>query len=155
MARAPFQVLVFPYYKSDLGTVEYALFRRSDNSCWQGVAGGGQHDETPAAAAKREAWEEARVPENSPYLQLDTVLPIPVTEFKNRHLWGESTYVIPEYCFGVLLDSKSIGISDEHTDYRWCSYEEASQLMRYDGDKVALWELDRKARGLGPRDQSG
>jgi dATP pyrophosphohydrolase len=153
MARAPFQVLVFPYYKSDRGAVEYALFRRSDNSYWQGVAGGGEHDETPAAAAKREAWEEARIPENSPYLQLDAVLAIPVTEFKDSHLWGDSTYVIPEYCFGVLLDNRSIRISDEHTDYRWCSYEEASQLMRYDGDKVALWELDRRARGLGPRDQ--
>ncbi len=42
MARAPFNVSVFPYRKTSWGELEYALLRRSDSDAafWQGVAGG-------------------------------------------------------------------------------------------------------------------
>jgi len=32
------------------------------------------------------------------------------------------------------------------------SCAEAQRLLRYDSNRVALWELNRKIRGLGPRD---
>lgn len=41
MARAAFQVLVFPFRVTPAG-VEYVLFRRTDNDSWQGNAGGGR-----------------------------------------------------------------------------------------------------------------
>lgn len=42
--RAAFQVLVLPYRQTSQGT-EFALFRRADADCWQGVAGGGEAGE--------------------------------------------------------------------------------------------------------------
>jgi len=74
-----------------------------------------------------------------------------VTEFKDSYLWGEDVYVIPQYCFGVAAQDIPIRISHEHSEYQWLAYEKADQLMKYDGNKTALWELDRRLRGKGPR----
>lgn len=43
--RAPYQVLVFPYYIGSNG-IEYAIFRRSDSGWWQAISGGGEDGET-------------------------------------------------------------------------------------------------------------
>jgi dATP pyrophosphohydrolase len=75
-----------------------------------------------------------------------------VTEFNVGDLWGDEVYVIPQYCFGVLAKERQLTLSPEHTEYRWLRYDEADRLLKYDGNKTALWELDRKVRGLGPRD---
>lgn len=155
MTRAPFQVLVFPYRKTDDLTFEYAILRRADEGYWHVVAGGGENQETPFEAAKRETLEETSLPEDSHFFELDTVFPVPVTIFHDSQIWGEDLYVIPSYCFGVLVDEKSIVLSKEHLEYKWVTYEEAQQRLRYESDKIALWELDRKIRGLGPRDEPG
>jgi dihydroneopterin triphosphate diphosphatase len=151
MARAPFQVLVYPYRKTEDGQFEYALMKRSDQGFWQAIAGGGEDQETPQEAARRETYEEAGIPPTSEFLQLDTVEPVPVIEFGNSHLWGDDLYVIPQYCFGVKAQNVQIVLSHEHTEYRWLSYEGADQLLKYDGNKTALWELDRRLKGKGPR----
>ncbi len=151
MARAAFNVAVYPYRKVDDGEFEYALLKRSDAGFWQGVSGGGEDDETPLEAAKRETFEETGIPPDSPFLQLDTVEPVPVTEFRDSHLWGEDVYVIPQYCFGVLADGKALVLSREHIDCQWLRYEEAHRLLKYDGNKTALWELNQRLRGQGPR----
>src|SRR5690349_7556190 len=101
MARAPFQVLVFPYRHMDGGDIHYALFRRSDLDYWQGIAGGGEDDETPLETARREAGEEAGIPAEHHYLSLETTNSISVDNFTGHEVWGDSLYVIPEYSFGV------------------------------------------------------
>jgi dATP pyrophosphohydrolase len=60
--------------------------------------------------------------------------------------------VIPSYCFGVLVGKGQITLSKEHLEYKWVTYNQACNDLRYESDKLALWELDRKIRGLGPRD---
>lgn len=61
MARAPFRVLILPYCKTSSGSLEYAIFRRSDTGYWQSIAEGGENSESPLEAAKRETHEEADV----------------------------------------------------------------------------------------------
>jgi dihydroneopterin triphosphate diphosphatase len=150
--RAPFQVLVFPFNRSQSNVIQYAIFSRADYSCWQGIAGGGENSETPWEAARRESWEEAQIPMNCQYLQLDTVNSIPVIHFKDSYVWGENTYVIPEYTFGVDLGEHRIQLSHEHQELRWVTYEEAVELLKYEGSKIALWELNQKLKGKGPRE---
>lgn len=41
--RAPYQVLIFPYIKTD-DSIQYAIFNRSDYGYWQGIAGGGEDE---------------------------------------------------------------------------------------------------------------
>jgi dATP pyrophosphohydrolase len=142
MARAAFQVLVYPYIEICDHRFEYALLKRSDAiEYWQAISGGGEHDETPLEAARRETYEETGITPNAKFLQLDTIEPIPFAEFSAGYLWGDEVYVIPQYCFGVLVKNKQIVLS----------YEQAYSLIKYDGDKTALWELHKRLQGWGPR----
>ena len=146
MTRAPFNVLVYPYRRVDSDVFEYALLRRADAGFWQGVTGGGEDDETPLEAARRETYEETGISPDSSFFQLDTVEPVRVTYFGCSYLWGEDIYVIPQYCFGVLVEDQEIVLSHEHTAYRWLRYAQADLLLKWDGNKTALWELNQRLR---------
>ena len=61
MPRAPFNAFTYPYRQSGDGAPEYALLLRSDAGIWHGASGGGEDDETPLDAARREAFEEAGI----------------------------------------------------------------------------------------------
>lgn len=141
--RAPYQVLVFPYYISDKG-IEYAIFRRSDAGFWQAIAGGGEDGETIIESAKREAWEEGGISKDSLYMKLDTVNSIPAEEFAESIHWDKNIYVIPENCFGVEIIDKQLTLSNEHTEYKWMSYADAISYLKWDGNKVALRELNKR-----------
>ena len=152
MARAPFQVLALPWRRTGPGVFAFAMFQRSDSACWQGIAGGGEGDETPLDAARREAYEEAGIRPDSSFLPLQTITSIRVSEFASTHHWGSDRYVVPEHAFGVDANGQSITLSREHTTYRWLPYEEAHLLLTWDGNRTALWELHRRLLGRGPRD---
>jgi dATP pyrophosphohydrolase len=150
MPRAPFQVLIYPYRKRN-EFYEYAIFLRADNGIWQTVAGGGEDDETPLQAARRELGEETGIFSTAPLLQLQTIEPIPVTEFRSSYRWGEELYVIPQYCFGADVGEAEIRLSHEHSQVHWLRYAEAQALVHHEGNRTALWELDARLRGKGPR----
>jgi dihydroneopterin triphosphate diphosphatase len=81
--RAPFQVLVIPFRV--LGSsVEYALFERADLNYWQGIAGGGEDEETPIEAARREVYEESGL--NGELITLDSVTSLPVEHVIGKFL---------------------------------------------------------------------
>lgn len=150
--RAPFTVIVYPYRRLPDGDFEFALFRRSDLGIWQAVSGGGEDDETPEEAARREIFEETGLPGFRGLLRLDTVNSIAVTHFSMSHIWGESIYVIPQYCFGVsVAPGEGLVLSYEHTAVEWLRYPDAYERTHYEDNKLALWELNLKVRGLGPR----
>jgi dATP pyrophosphohydrolase len=144
MARAPFQVLVLPFRYSDGDDIHYALFRRSDMKCWQGIAGGGEDDETPLEAAHREAWEEGGISEEHRFISLDTISSIPVVNFPGHILCGDDLYVIPEYSFGVDATGVECTISEEHTEMRWLPFQQAYDLLQWDSNRTALWELHQR-----------
>jgi dATP pyrophosphohydrolase len=151
MPRAPFQVLVLPYRRLADGAYAFAVFRRADADVWQGLAGGGEDGETPEQAARREGLEEGGIPPDAPYRALDARASIPVIAFRDSHLWGEAVYVIPEHAFGVDVGDGALRLSAEHAEMRWLSGAEAQRLVRFDSNRVAIWELHQKLRGLGPR----
>ena len=151
MPRAPFQVLVLPYRRRTDGAYEFAVFRRADADVWQGLAGGGEDRETPEQAARREGLEEGGIPLDTPYQALDARASIPVIFFRDSDLWGEAVYVIPEHAFGVDVGDRPLRLSTEHTEVRWVPGVEAQQLVSFDSNRVALWELHQKLRGRGPR----
>jgi dATP pyrophosphohydrolase len=154
MGRAPFQVLVFPHRK--VGDVyEFALFKRADGAYWQGVAGGGEDEETPVETALRETIEETGVVNSPVLLRLDTVSSVPVTCFRERHLWRRDTYVIPQYSFGASLGGGEIRLSPEHLEFGWFRFEEAMSRVRYDGDRTALWELNERLQKAESEGKAG
>src|SRR5947199_5868620 len=101
MSRAAFQVLVIPFRVDTNGAPRYLLFKRSDLDVWQWIAGGGEDDEEPEHAARREAFEEAGIPKDACLMRLASLASIPARHFAERHLWGDDIFVIPEFSFGV------------------------------------------------------
>jgi dATP pyrophosphohydrolase len=150
MPRAPFQVLILPYRKT-AEALEFAVFRRSDYSCWQGIAGGGEDDETPLEAAKREAWEEAGIAGASDFTTLQAACTVPVTFFQANGTWDKSLYVVPEHSFGVDATGQTLVLSYEHEALEWLSYTEAYARFTYESNRTTLWELNQRLSGLGPR----
>jgi len=149
MPRAPFNVLVIPYRLSG-ATPEFAvLHRRPPSKMWQFIAGGGEDDETPELAARREAFEEGGIIETSGWIQLDSVASIPRTAFPEAP-WPDGIYVVPEYSFAVEIGNAELILSQEHDGWGWCRYEQAAEILTWDSNRVALWELyERLSRKLG------
>ena len=145
MARARYQVLVIPYCIMD-GQARFCVFRRNDLDIWQFIAGGGEdEDASILESAKREAFEEAGIPVTCDYSPLDTCCSIPSNCFKNAEtIWGKECFVIPEYAFAVRVADTFLQLSHEHTEYKWLTYSEAQTVLRYDSNKTALWELNRR-----------
>ena len=142
--RAPFQVLVIPYRRAAEG-YEYAVLKRSDAGWWQFVAGGGEDDETPLQAAVRETKEEIGVA-GVGLMKLDSCNTVPKEAFAAAEAWGPDIYVIPEYCFAVDVGDSEVTLSGEHTEVRWVSYDEACRLLKWDSNRNALWELNKRLR---------
>ncbi|MBU5426845.1 NUDIX domain-containing protein [Tissierella pigra] len=147
MPRAKFQVLVIPYVIQDK-QIKYCTFLREDMNIWQFIAGGGEDDETPIEAAKREANEEADIAYTTSYYMLDTCCSIPVECFNevDRQRWGENCFVIPEYSFAVDVNVTDLKLSHEHVQYKWLDYKSAKKLLKYDSNKIALGELNTRIK---------
>jgi dATP pyrophosphohydrolase len=139
--RAPFQILAIPY-KFKNGAPLYCILHRSDCDQWQFIAGGGEDDETPAEAAKREIAEEGGISAAN-LLPLTSMCHIPVDIFPRRHLygWANDLYVVPEYSFGFACLDELV-LSREHTECIWLPYHEAREKLQWDSNKTALYELN-------------
>jgi len=141
--RASFQVLVIAFRHTPAG-VEYAVLKRSDTDCWQFVAGGAEDAETPIQAAERETQEEIGV--TGEMIQLDSASTVPKNCFAAADSWGDDVYVIPEHCFAVHVGRSGISLSQEHTESRWVPYEQACDMLKWDSNRNALWELNERLK---------
>lgn len=138
--REPYQILSIPYRIVDNKPL-FCIFRRADSSCWQFIAGGGENGETPAQAAKRETFEEIGIePNNINQLTCIAYVPAEVIATSKRQHWDKNTFVIPEYSFAFECYSEPI-LSNEHTEYKWLTYDEARKLLKWDSNKVAMYEI--------------
>ena len=144
MARAPFNVLVLPY-RARAAASEYAVFYRADPEMWQFIAGGGEGNEDPAVAARREALEEGGIESRSHWMALDSRASIPRTAFPGAP-WPETVFVIPEFCFAVDIGDAEIRLSKEHEQFAWLGYEAARERLTWDSNRVALYELHERLR---------
>lgn len=151
VTRAPFQVLVLPWRRAaGGGALEVAVFHRADYDVWQFVSGGGEQGETPAEAARREAFEEAGIPldapdaPRTPLLALDSTTTIPACWFEAWAAWPADVLVVREHAFGVEVGARELVLSAEHLALRWCGAAEAMELLRFDSNRNALWELQER-----------
>ena len=143
--REPYQILAIPYRIVD-GTPLFCIFRRADGSYCQFIAGGGENGETPIEAAKRETIEEIGVkPNNIKQLTCIAYVPAEVIAESRRQHWDKNTYVIPEYSFAFECDLEPL-LSNEHTEYKWLTYDEARKLLKWDSNKVAMYEINCQLR---------
>lgn len=152
MARQPLQVIVIPFRESGEAGYQFAVFHRVDSSMWQFIAGGAEDDETVEQAARREAAEEAGIPEGARLFRLDSRAAVPRTAFSPTEHWPKDLLVVPECSFAVDATGQELVLSHEHDKVSWLSHEEAARVLTWDSNRVALRELNErlKAGQVGP-----
>ncbi|SEH02390.1 dATP pyrophosphohydrolase [Nonomuraea solani] len=145
--REPYNVVVY-VFRTVAGGPEYAVFQRSDDGHWQGVSGGGEAGEDPPATARRESAEEAGLPETAPLYELDMISGVEKECFAAAASWPEGLYIVTKHYFAIDVTSQEdeIVLSGEHRAVGWLAYEAAREILRYDDDRTALWELDQRLR---------
>lgn len=131
--RLPIQIEAI-IYRKNISTLEYLLLKRlpERNGFWQPVTGGLETGETQTEALYREIREETgigklvRVIEGLHYF-----------EFSDPNLNQEYVYGVEvSPTEDVVLDGK------EHSQYKWCSFREALQLLHWKENKEALERLN-------------
>lgn len=139
--RAPFQILAIPYKVID-NSILYCVFHRSDFDQWQFIAGGGEDDESPMQAARREISEESGIIVDK-IIELKSMCYIPANIFPKRSLynWPKDMYVVPEHAFAFQCKD-TVELSHEHTECVWLSYEDVMKKLKWDSNKTALYELN-------------
>ncbi len=121
-------------------SAEFCLLRRTDDDVWQCVAGGGEDREEPPDAARREVREELGLDQADELYALDSQGSVPAECFPARSSWPSGMLTIPEYSFALECPGKIV-LSSEHTELRWCGFDEAQRMLWYESNRAALREL--------------
>ena len=62
-----------------------------------------------------------------------------VTETMRAH-WDKNIFVIPEYSFAFECSADPT-LSSEHSEYQWLPYNDARKLLKWESNKVAMYEI--------------
>jgi len=131
--RLPIQVQAI-LFKRINGIFCYLLLKRTPEreGFWQPVTGGLEEGETIFEALEREILEETGVKN-----VIRIIEDVHYFEFSDP-------YLIKEYVFGVEIypDEKIFIDGKEHSRFKWCSFQEALELLKWDENKAALSRLN-------------
>jgi len=131
--RLPIQVEAIIFRRNG-NVIEYLLLKRlpERNGFWQPVTGGVEEGETRDEALQREIMEETGVRNIVAVIE-----DLYHFEFSDPNL-------NQEYVYGVEVSSSEEIVLDpkEHSEYRWCSLQEALQLLHWKENKEALRKLN-------------
>jgi len=135
--RLPIQVQGILFRKIN-GKIQYLLLKRIEEGFWQPVTGGIEEGETKIEALKREVREETGIKNI-----VGIMKEIHYDEFRDFFKREGCQRLIKEFAFGVEVSSNDkIVMSREHSEYRWCGFEEALKLLKWEGNKEALEKLN-------------
>jgi len=137
--RLPIQVQAIMFKKIS-GRLHYLLLKTIPRrgEFWQPVTGGLEEGETKVEALEREVLEETGIKnivgmiENVHYF-----------EYSDPDIIKGYAF-IKEYVFGVEIHpNEKIAIDGkEHSQFKWCSFQEALELLKWDENKEALSRLN-------------
>jgi len=131
--RLLIQVEAIIYRRTD-SKIEYLLLKRQPerNGFWQPVTGGMEEGETREEALRREVTEETGVK------NIVTLMEgLYYFEFSDPNPNQEYVYAVE-----ISPSEKIVFDSKEHSEHRWCSFQEAQQLLHWKGNKEALEKLN-------------
>ena len=120
-------------FREQNGELEFLLLKRSPEqyypNLWQMVSGKIKEDETAYKTALREIREETRLtPEK--FWVAPTV---------NSFYSPDKDYIclLPVFVAKVNYNSE-VKLSNEHTEYKWVTPEEAKQMLAWDGQRKSI-----------------
>lgn len=111
---------------------KFLLLKRSDDKIypgiWQGVTGKIKDEEPPYKTALRELKEETGLDADKMW----TADKINIFYDAKKNIMN----LIP--VFGVVVHSKEIILSEEHSEYKWCSIDETVKLLTWEQQKKGV-----------------
>ena len=142
--RVPRQVLVYLFRRS--AALEFLLIKRTEQhgAFWQGVSGAPEWDESDIEGAIREVLEETG------FLVADGIVAVGVRYEIRREsyadhdewdrLYGPNVDAVPEEVYVAAVPSASDPTLAlyEHDDFRWCAFDDALELLRWESNREAL-----------------
>jgi len=140
--RQPLEVLVFVRRGA-----EVLVAHRSPpfGSYWHAIAGGVELGETEREAAVRELREETGLDVGDDLVALEHRFAYSLDEDppERRALFAAGTTHVEVECFVAVVPAGwEPELNAEHDGYRWCSADEARELLRWDDVKDALGRVD-------------
>jgi len=111
--------------------LEFLIAKRTPErgGFWQPLTGGVEVGEDFETAVRRELGEE---------FGLTAPLSVEPLDFRFSYVMKDGHF-LNEEVFSVEIDSAShITLSDEHTEYQWCSQAEAEKLVLWDDNREAI-----------------
>ena len=141
--RQPRNVLVVPFRQTPTG-IQYLLLKRASGQYWQFVAGGVEDEESTGQTAAREAAEEIGVA-GQPFA-LSSIAAVPKIHFDASASWPDDVFIVREYAFAIDVGDAQITLSNEHSAHGWCPYDEAADLLKWDSNRTAMWELRERMK---------
>jgi diaminopimelate epimerase len=137
--RVPRQVLVYIHRPGP----EFLVLRRVKRlgGFWQGVTGAPEWGESDPDAAVREVGEETGLDARGRLRVVDHryVLRRPSEAAEWNRLYGPGVEEVPEEVFAAEASAGwEPTLSWEHDEYRWCSLDEALELLRYQENREGL-----------------
>lgn len=137
--RQPIQVAIYPARRQGDDWQYLLLHRRPGNfSIWQGVTGGVEGDEAELTAARREFTEETGLePLRLEPIGFTYTFPL-ADRWRDKYGWEVDT--ITEHVFVAIVDSDSEPVlsPEEHDKSRWCTFQEAFELLYWLENKDCL-----------------
>ena len=133
--RLPYEVFVFVRREG-----EYLVLHRSERqgAYWHGVAGGLEAGETYPDAAVRELREETGLETRVVALDRRCVYRLETWEPRYEPVGGE---ISVEFFLAEAPAGWEPQLDFEHDDYRWCSAEDALDLLFWPEPREVLQEL--------------
>ncbi|HOK63719.1 MAG TPA: NUDIX pyrophosphatase [Bacillota bacterium] len=131
-------VQVFVFCKAP--SFKVLILKRTPNRSgyWQPVCGGVDSGEELIEAALREIVEETGIENVKSIIDLEYTFTY--KESKNGVLMH-----MQDFCFAVEVENiVDIKLSDEHEEYKWCSYSEAKAYLKWEHNLIALKKLMQK-----------
>jgi len=141
--RLPIKVQCIVFRKKE-GKIEFLLLKTVETrgGYWQSITGGyKESDISLFTAAKRELNEETGIEEKNILASYEK---IHTFQFKGIH-----KLIHTEFVFGFEVNSEvEVNLANqdhiEHTEYQWCTYEQAIKLLFHDSSKESLKALMAK-----------
>jgi dATP pyrophosphohydrolase len=143
--RVPRQVLVYLFRYADRAP-EFLLLRRTEQwgGFWQGVSGAPEWEESDTEGAVREVLEETGFAVGDSLREIDFRYALLRESDPDADRWeqlyGPDVVSIPEEVYVAQVPT---GVDPrlapyEHDAFRWCSFEEALELLTWENNRDAL-----------------
>lgn len=146
--RVPRQVLVYLHRRTADGGREFLMLRRipEHDGFWQGVSGAPEWGEPDDTAAVREVREETGLEVSERLMPVGYRYELRKAEVEGwaaavwERLYGLGVETVPEevYAAEASADWEPTLAPSEHDAHRWCTLDEALDLLKFEENREAL-----------------